>query len=212
MQFFKNNLTNILVIFLVIVILLQRCDGCGSNGTPKDTIKSDTTVVYHKFDTTIYSKPVLLKGNTVTTTDIIHDTLYAPSSNCDTLRSQYLDVASRYLSENIFRDSIPIIDSAAKGFLIVNDTIKENSFKNRSAHAFLKYPVKTITNTITVHEKPRLQVYTGFGILGTKLQPIGGVEGNIIIKTKKDAMYNLSTKYWNGEVIYGVGMGWKIKL
>jgi hypothetical protein len=211
MNFFKNKFTEILIISLLIIILLQKCGGCSSNGTPKDTIKSDTTVVMHHYDTTIYSKPTFIKGNTVSTTEIIHDTAYAPSANCDTLRDQYLNIASKYLSENIYRDSIPITDSLAKGYLIVNDTIKENSFKNRTAFAFLKYPSKTITNTITVHEKPKLQVYTGFGILGTKLQPVGGAEASIMIKTKKDNVYDVSAKYWNGEVIYGFGTKWKIK-
>ncbi len=209
MQFIKKNLLGMIIIFLIVIIFLQRCGGC-NNGNTSITIKRDTITTTIQVHDTFNTKPLLIKTEPVTIESIKHDTIFAPSSNYDTLLKQYNNIAIDYLCTNIFKDEININDSNAVGKISILDTIARNKLTGRNIVFDLKYPLKTITNTITIPLKQKTQVYIGFGILGNKQSFINGIEAGIMLKTKTDKIYDLGAKYWNGEIIYNVGYKWKL--
>ena len=204
-DFIKNNFLSLIVLILLIIILLQRCD---SNKTPDvPTIIRDTVWVHN--DTTVISKPQIIKTIPV---DVSRDTIinhYIPDTNYQKLVLQYQDVVNQLLAKNIQVDSVRI---DTNGYVKIIDTVQKNLIVGRTTKVDVKYPV--IKETI-IQPAPKVnQVYAGGQISGqTGGQVINGINAGLLLKNKRDQIYGVNVGLnTSGQVSYGLQSYWKIKL
>lgn len=197
----KDHIYALIIAVLAIIILLQRCGSSQSNCETK-IIKD--TVWIHK-DSTIYSKPQIIKTITVPVEQ--WNTEYLPDTNYAKLVKQYQEIVARYLSSNIFQDSIKV-DSV--GYLKVVDTISANAIKGRSTSYKFKYPI--IKETITIIPEPKKQVYVGIGLSGNRYNFIDEISLGLLYKDRRDRVFGASIMASPSGIEYGVQSFWKIKL
>lgn len=171
MNYIKDNFLNIVVLVLVSILFVERC-GYKPEIKQEPTIVRDT--VYSVRDTTIYSKPQIIK-----TIEIHKDSTksYIPDTNYNKLVIQYQTIVNQLLAKNIQQDSIKI-DSI--GYVKITDTVQKNLIIGRSSQVNVKYP--TIRETITLPYIPKNQLYIGGGI---QLGPTNQLNGGILLKTRK---------------------------
>lgn len=194
MSSFYSNLSNTVIIFLLVLLFLEQCNS--KNNKPL-IIKRDTAYVTH--DTIVYLKPQLIKTIPVN----YKSTEYIPDTNYKKLVIQYNNLVNKFLETNIYKDSVKI-DSI--GHVLIKDTISNNLLKNRSIAYNIKYP-KIIEY---VPEKKRNQIYygAGFGLANSNIESIN-VGG--ILKTKKDNIWGLNIGVnSNKNIVYGIQSYWKI--
>ena len=198
----KDHIYNFIIVVLAIIILLQRCSK--GNTTPTKIKVTKDTVWIHK-DSTIYSKPQLIK--TIAVPIEQWNTEYLPDTNYSKLLKQYQDIVVTYLSSNLLQDSIRI-DSI--GYLKIIDTISHNTVKGRGTSYKLSYPI--IKQTITIQEKPKRQLYGGIGLGGDRVKLIDKVSLGLLYKDRKDRIFGTSIMASPSGIEYGVQSFWKIKL
>ena len=203
--FKKLTLIDILVVILLIIILLQRCGGTTSIlDSPK--IIRDTVWVHN--DTTIYSKPQVIKTIPV---NLYHDSTireYLPDTNYAKLVLQYTTLAERFLAQNISSDSVRI---DTNGYIKIVDTVSHNLIKGRSTSFSLKYPI--IKETIIIPEKKHNQFYVGGQINADQTTLISNFGAGVLFKNKKDQIFGISTGVnKDKQMFYGISSFWKIKL
>jgi hypothetical protein len=198
----KDHIYNFIIVVLAIIILLQRC-GKG-NSSPCETKVTRDTIWIHK-DSTIYSKPQLIK--TIPVPIEQWNTEYLPDTNYTKLLQQYQEVVTKYLSSNLIQDSIKI-DSI--GYLKIIDTISTNLVKGRSASYKFKYPV--VKETLTVVPESKRQVYAGIGLGGDGVKLIDQVSLGMLYKDRRDRIFGASVIASPSGIGYGVQSFWKIKL
>lgn len=205
MSFIKSNVLNFIVLVLLTVILLQRCGGGGEKDIIPPSIKRDTVWVVK--DSLITSKPSVIKTIQITS----HDTIinhYIPDTNYNKLVGQYQEVVKELLAKNIHSDSIRI---DTNGYVKITDTVQKNLIVGRSIQSKIKYPI--ITETITLHQQPKNQLYIGGGIGASQNALINQVRAGAMFKTKKDQLFGanvgISTQ---GTIVYGIDSYWKISL
>jgi hypothetical protein len=204
MSFIKSNVLNFIVLVLLIVILLQRCNS-GKDTYIPPSIKRD--IVWVVKDSLITSKPSVIKTIQITS----HDTIinhYLPDTNYNKLVVQYQEVVKELLAKNIHSDSIRI---DTNGYVKITDTVQKNLIIGRVTEVKLKYPV--IKETITIHQQPKNQLYIGGGIGASQNALINQVRVGGMLKTKKDQLFGanvgISTQ---GTVVYGIDSYWKLKI
>lgn len=198
--FVKNNFTAILVIGLIIIVMLQRCEKEPVESYTKEdtgTIKIDT--VWAKTSNTFITKPIIYKTTPGNTDGFIPDSSYSK------LVEQYQALVKAYVANNSYKDSIKI-DSI--GYINIQDEVSHNTLKDRKTSYSLKYPI--ITNTITLPPTKKNQLYYGGGL---EYKPLVGEEINlgILLKTKSDQIYNIYGGVDSrGNYQVGVQSYWKI--
>jgi len=200
----KISLSEILVIVLLVIILLQRCSK-DPVVVEQPKIIRDTTWVYT--DTTITKQPQIIKTITVPVEQ--WNTEYLPdTSSMAILVKQYNELANKFLALNISVDSLTV-DTIGKVY--ITDTVTNNVIKNRKLSYNLKFP--TITNTIILPEPKKTQWYVGGTIQGEQGALISQINANLLIKNKKDQMlggYVGLNK--SGALQIGLSSFWKIKI
>lgn len=200
----KISLSEILIVVLLVIILLQRCSK-DPVVVEQPKIIRDTTWVYK--DSTITRQPQIIKTITV---PIEHwNTEYLPdTSSMAKLMAQYNELASKFLALNISVDSLTV-DTIGKVY--ITDTVTANTIKNRKLSYNLKFP--TITNTIILPEPKKTQWYVGGTIQGEQGAIISQINANLLIKNKKDQIFGGSVGLNNsGALQIGLSSFWKIKL
>lgn len=200
----KISLSEILIVVLLVIILLQRCSK-EPVVVEQPKIIRDTTWVYK--DSTITRQPQIIKTITV---PIEHwNTEYLPdTSSMAKLMAQYNELASKFLALNISVDSL-VVDTIGKVY--ITDTVTANTIKNRKLSYNLKFP--TITNTIILPEPKKTQWYVGGTIQGEQGAIISQINANLLIKNKKDQIFGGSVGLNNsGALQIGLSSFWKIKL
>ncbi len=201
MEFVKKNLLSLAIVVLLVIVALQKC--AQPNPSEQPTIVRDTAWVVK--DSLIYSKPQLVKTIEIES----HDTIinqYIPDTNYAKLVIQYQEIVNQLLAKNIMEDSIRI-DS--NGYVKITDTVQKNLIVGRGTQVNIKYPI--ITETITLPAKKVNQVYIG-GVFqtGGQNQQIGA---SALLKTRKDfALSGSLSVNTYGDLQYGIGAYWKIKL
>lgn len=193
----KKNLTNIIILFLLLVLLFRTC----KNPHPTSNLKiiRDTTWVVR--DSIIYSTPKIIKVIPATKSKEYYTKEYLPDTNYSALLLQYREVVNKLLSSNIVKDSIKIDSSS----VFITDTIHGNLISGRSIIASIKYPIiKEI-----ISEKKRNQFYIGFSVFGGATTSLNA---ELLLKNKKDNMFGISSGLSNYGVIYGVKYYSKIKI
>jgi hypothetical protein len=200
----KKNLLSLIIVILLIITVLQRCKSDVVVDAPK--IIRDTMWVSN--DTTIVSKPQVIKTipYEVSRETIIKE--YLPDSNYAGLLKQYEDLVSQLLAKNIMQDSIRI---DTNGYVKITDTVQKNLIVGRSTEVSMKYPI--IKETVTIPQKKVTQLYLGGQVSASQGQLINGLNGGLLLKNKKDQIYGVTVGVnTDGNISYGLQSYWKIKL
>ena len=167
-------------------------------------------VIKHDIDTIdiVKTKVVTKKGE-----DIYHETIK------EVIIPTIVDTQALlhdYFAKNIYKDTLQLPDSL--GTIAMIDTITQNKILGRTFNASVKQ--RTIKETMIVKELPKTQVYYGLTGGFNKADVVSNIGAGLLIKTKKDKIYNLGigvanrvTDGTNGTLspYIGAGVYWKIK-
>ena len=207
------NFKNIAIVALILFILLQWFNPGGIIPGKKVYIAGKAyEVIKHEIDTVdiVKTKVVTKKGE-----DIYHETIVEKEVIIPTI----VDTAALlkdFFAKNIYKDTLNLPDSLGTVSLI--DTITQNKILGRTFNASVKQ--RTIKETMIVKELPKTQVYYGLTGGFNKADVVSNVGAGLLIKTKKDKIYNLGvgvsnrvTDGTNGTLspYIGGGVYWKIK-
>jgi len=207
------NIKNIAIAVLVVIVLLEYFNPGGK--IPGRTVRIDGKkyeVIKHDIDTfeVVKTKVVTKKG-----ADIYHETIVEK----EVIIPAVVDTAALlkdYYSKVLYKDVLVLPDSL--GTVAVTDTISQNKILGRTFDAKVKQ--REIKETLIVKELPKTQVYYGFTGGFNKADVVSNVGAGILVKTKKDKIYNLGigvanrvTDGTNGTLspYIGAGVYWKIK-
>lgn len=206
------NFKNIAIAVLVVIVLMEFFNPFGN--MPGRTIRIDGKkyeVIKHTVDTVdvIKTKVVTKKGE-----DIYHETIkeVVIPTIVDTTA-----ILQNYYSKVVYKDLLVLPDSL--GTVAVTDTITQNKIAFRTFDAKVKQ--RTIKETTIVKELPKTQVFWGFNGGFNKKDVISNVGAGIVVKTKKEKLYQIGigvtnnvTDGTNGSLspFINAGVFWKIKL
>jgi hypothetical protein len=209
------NFKNIAIAALVIYILLQWFNpgGVMPGGRTIRIEGKKYEVIKHEIDTVdiVKTKVVTKKGE-----DIYHETIVEK----EVLIPAVIDTAALlkdYYSKVLYKDVLVLPDSL--GTVAVTDTISQNKILGRTFNASVKQ--RTIKETMIVKEPARNQLYYGLNAGFNKEDYVSAVGAGLILKTKKDKIYNINIGVnnrtidgTNGSLSPYVGFGtyWKIKV
>jgi hypothetical protein len=158
----------------------------------------------------VKTKVVTKKG-----ADIYHETIVEKEVVIPTI----VDTAALlkdFFAKNVYKDTLRLPDSL--GIVAVTDTITQNKILGRTFNASVKQ--REIKETLIVKELPKTQVYYGFNGGFNKADVVSNIGAGVIIKTKKDKIYQLGAGVANRTVdgtngslspYLGAGVYWKIK-
>jgi hypothetical protein len=211
------NFKNIAIVALVIWILLQWFNPGGIMPGGR-TIRIDGKkyeVLKHTIDTIEVEKVkvVTKKGE-----DIVHEVI-----DVDTLvLKELVNVDSAailrdYLAKVVYKDTL-VLDGGL-GTIALTDTITKNRILGRTWDAKVKERI--IKEELIVKEPARNQLYYGLNAGFNKEDYVSAVGAGLILKTKKDKIYNLNIGVNNRTVdgtngsfspYVGFGTYWKIKV
>ena len=207
------NLKNIAIAVLVVIVLLEYFNPGGK--MPGRTVRIDGKkyeVIKHEIDTfeVVKTKVVTKKGADIVHEVIEHDT---------TIKLVDVDTAALlkdYLAKVVYKDTLKL--DGDLGTIALTDTITKNRILGRSWDAKVKE--RTIKETTIVKELPKAQLYYGFNGGFNKADVVSHVGAGVILKTKKDKIYQLGAGVANRTVdgtngslspYIGAGVYWKIK-
>ena len=200
MEIVKKNLVNIIVLVLLVIVALQRCEP--ANPSEQPTIVRDTVTVVKESLTV--TKPQLVE--TIESHDSIIMKEYVPDTNYAKLVAQYQEVVNQLLAKNIMQDSVAV-DSV--GDVKITDTVQKNLVIGRSVQTRISYPI--IRETITLPAKKTNQLYIGGAILGDPAP--NAIMASALLKTRNEKLFggSLSVNTY-GDIQYGIHSYWKLKL
>lgn len=203
----KDKLVGIVIVSLVGLVFFQRgCDKPSEDKGPDTLVVHDTAWQVH--EKTIVKQVPFLKEVPVSHEVLV--TKYQADTSYPKLKAQYEELAKRYASKRVYKDSVKI---GTYGNIFLTDTVHENSLGRRTVKENYKIPEVTKTVTITKYAEPTRQLYVGGGINATSLSSFRSVEGGILYKNKRDqilgAKVGINT---DGSVTYGIQSYWKVKL
>ncbi len=207
------NLKNIAIAVLVVIVLLEYFNPGGK--MPGRTVRIDGKkyeVIKHDIDTfeVVKTKVVTKKG-----ADIYHETIVEK----EVVIPAIVDTAALlkdFFAKNVYKDTLRLPDSL--GMVAVTDTITQNKILGRTFNASVKQ--REIKETLIVKELPKTQVYYGFNGGFNKADVVSNIGAGVIVKTKKDKIYQLGAGVANRTVdgtngslspYVGAGVYWKIK-
>lgn len=209
------NFQNIAIAVLVIWILLQWFNpgGVMPGGRIIEIDGKKYEVIKHTIDTVdvIKTQVVTKKGD-----DIYHEVIVEKEVQIPAV----IDTAAllkNYYSKVLYKDVLVLPDSL--GTVSVIDTISQNKILARTYDA--KVRERTIREELIVKEPAKNQVYYGLNGGFNKEDFVSSVGAGIILKTKKDKIYNLNIGVNNRTIdgvsgafspYVGFGTYWKIKL
>jgi hypothetical protein len=201
----KISISEILVIVLLIIILLQRCGRTPENPTGPQITRD--TVWVHK-DSTITKQPQIIKTIPFTIPIDRWNTEYLPDTNYTKLLSQYTELVQMFLASNVYKDSLQI-DSL--GYVVVKDSVCQNLLLGRKYSYDLHYPI--IKETRIIPESKKTQWFAGGFIQGEQGTLIDEIGAGLLIKNKKDQIFGGHVGLSNsGAIQIGLSSYWKIKL
>jgi hypothetical protein len=207
------NLKNIAIAVLVVIVLLEYFNPGGK--MPGRTVRIDGKkyeVIKHDIDTfeVVKTKVVTKKGQDIYHETIVEKEVVIPAV-VDTMA-----LLKDYYSKVLYKDVLVLPDSL--GTVAVIDTISQNKILGRTFDAKVKE--RTIKETMIVKELPKTQVYYGFTGGFNKADVVSNIGAGLLVKTKKDKIYNLGigvanrvSDGTNGTLspYIGGGVYWKIK-
>ena len=198
MDTIKKYFLEAIVIGLVILVIIQRCQG--PKIIEKPIIVRDT--VWIKHDSIIYSHPTLTNTIKYKDREIIK---YIPDSTYPSLLKQYNTLLSLYLEKNIQVDTV---NFEQFGNAYITDTVTQNLIALRIVEYHIKYP--EIKEKIIYPDKKN-QLYIGGSLQGYPLAPIDQLNVGVLLKNKRDQIYGLYTGInKDGHMEYGINVYWKL--
>lgn len=209
------NFKNIAIVALIVYVLLQWFNPGGVMPGGR-TIRIDGKkyeIIKHDIDTleVVKTKVVTKKGE-----DIYHETIVEK----EVLIPAVIDTAALlkdYYSKVLYKDVLVLPDSL--GTIAITDTISQNKILGRTFNASVKE--RTIKETMIVKEPAKMQLYYGLNGGFNKADLVSAVGAGLILKTKKDKIYqftlgvnNRTTDGTTGSFSPYIGFGtyWKIKV
>jgi len=209
------NFKNIAIAALVLFIILQWINPGGVMPGGK-TIRIEGKkyeVIKHEIDTVdiIKTKIVTKKGD-----DIYHEVIVEKEVKVPTI----IDTAALlkdYYSKVLYKDTLKL--DGDLGTIALIDTISQNKILGRIWDA--KIRERIIKEELIVKEPAKNQVFYGLNAGFNKEDYVSAIGAGIILKTKKDKIYQLgvgvnnrTTDGTNGSFspYVGAGVYWKIKL
>jgi len=172
---------------------------------PNDTLVVHDTA-WQKYDSIVVRKvpvPYEVKVPVESKPEMLPDTNYAK------LKEQYMALLQLYMNKLIYSDTIRV---GTYGYIAVLDTINENKLKYRRTRDNFNIPIVKETKTITKYAPPTRNLFVGAGVLVNNALGIRGAEAGMILKTKKDQLYNIKASVdIDGNVMYGAGYYYKLK-
>lgn len=209
------NFKNIAIAALVLFIILQWINPGGVMPGGK-TIRIEGKkyeVIKHEIDTVdiIKTKIVTKKGD-----DIYHEVIVEKEVKVPTI----IDTAALlkdYYSKVLYKDTLKL--DGDLGIIALIDTISQNKILGRIWDA--KIRERIIKEELIVKEPAKNQVFYGLNAGFNKEDYVSAIGAGIILKTKKDKIYQLgvgvnnrTTDGTNGSFspYVGAGVYWKIKL
>lgn len=208
---------NILQLLIIAGFIIFGIRSCGSNGSTTNRPKSDTTFTSHT-EYVVQPPQVIpqyIPIQSSSQTPIVIPSQYQPSQDLATLIKQYNELASKFLAQNTYKDSISLKDSSGKtvGVVKLEDMISENQIKSRKPNYQLWFPVTTNTVTINNYPKSKAQFYFGGSIAGSQEKILESIGAGIIYKSKKEAMWGAKVNYnLAGKVNYELSRYFKLSL
>jgi hypothetical protein len=209
------NFKNIAIAALIIFILLQWFNPGDILPGKKVYIEGKAyEVIKHEIDTIdiVKTKVVTKKGE-----DIYHETIVEKEVQVQVPAIvDTMALLKDYYSKVLYKDTLVLPDSL--GTVSILDTITQNKILGRTFNASVKQ--RTIKETMIVKELPKTQVYYGLTGGFNKEDVVSNVGAGLLIKTKKDKIYNLGigvanrvSDGTNGTLspYIGGGVYWKIK-
>jgi hypothetical protein len=203
----KDKLTGLIIVGLTAFIFFNR--GCEKGSG----IKGPDTLVVHDTTWQIHDKTIIKEVPVLKEIPVSHEVLvktYQADTNYPGLKKQYEELAKRYASRRVYRDSVKV---GTHGYIEVIDTVGENKLGKRTTKDNFKIPIVKETMTITKYAEPTRQLYVGGGVNSTSLTNFRSVEAGLLYKTKKDQIFGAKVAVAvDGSVTYGVSSYWKVKL
>lgn len=205
-----KDLKTILILVLLLVVVLYQFKGCSNQPEPPevthevDTVYKEVKVEVPKYVPKWRTKvetvevPVQIGGDPVKVdTGAILKDYYAKYKTIDTLKLPYPDSAN-----------------ATFGYGVITDIITRNTIVERGIR--WNYMIPVITHTVTIHPKPKAQVYIGAMANVNSIQILSSVSGALLYKTKRDRVYIANVGVANNglgvQPFLGGGILWKIQL
>lgn len=203
----KLDLKSITIIVLIAVILAMRACQPSKPVEPKPgTVTVDGKpyqVVKHTIDTQYIPQvqTVYKKGKTIYIDTVIYVKVPLGSDTAAILKD--------YFAKKVFIDTLKLANNL--GYIVVNDTVYQNSILGRVWLASVKRT--KITETLVVKELPRNQLYIGLTGGLNNFSTLSYLAPSLMLKTKSDKVYSFGVGYTVTKTIsiHG-GVYWKIKL
>ena len=209
------NFKNIAIAALIVYVLLQWFNPGGVMPGGR-TIRIDGKkyeVIKHEIDTVdiVKTKVVTKKGE-----DIYHEVIVEKEVQIPAV----VDTAALlkdYYSKVLYKDVLVLPDSL--GTVAVTDTISQNRILGRTWDAKVKERI--IKEELIVKEPAKNQVYYGLNAGFNKADYVSAIGAGVILKTKKDKIYQLGIGVNNRTIdgtngsfspYVGFGTYWKIKI
>ena len=206
---FKLDLKTLLIIVLLAAVIFSQFFGKGKeevgeivkvDGKNYELLKHTVDTVYEEIQVEVptYVPEYITKIETVE--------VQIPA-NVDSLQ-----IIKDYFSKYEVKDTL-LLEGLGKGY--ITDVISQNKIESRNIK--WDYKIPTILDTKIVKELPKNQVYLGVNTNFDKANVVNSVGAGVILKTKRDRIYQLNTGLANsitGETqpFIGGGIYWKIRL
>jgi hypothetical protein len=202
------DIKTILVILLIGVVVFQQCGR--QTETPGEIISvdgKDYELLKHTIDTVYQEIKVEVPTDVPEYITKIETVEVEIPANVDSLQ-----IIKDYFSKYEVKDTL-LLEGLGKGY--ITDIISQNKIESRNIK--WDYKIPTILDTKIVKELPKNQLYLGLNTNFDKANVINSVGVGVILKTKRDRIYQLNTGLSNsitGETqpYLGGGMYWKIKI
>lgn len=172
---------------------------------PNDTLVVHDTA-WQKYDSIVVRKvpvPYEVKVPVESKPEMLPDTNYAR------LKEQYMALLKLYINKFAYNDTIRV---GTYGYIALLDTVKENKIVYRRTRDNFNIPIVKETKTITKYAPPTRNLFVGGGVLVNNALGVRGAEAGLLLKTKKDQLYNIKASVdIDGNVMYGAGYYYKLK-
>lgn len=207
------RLYQLIILFLCVLLCLQQCSSCTAikgyqkqldeckAGRPvinvPQVVAIDTQFVHHT-DTVTHTK---LQPYKVVVPRVDSFVAFEP------LPFDTAAFLQNYFSTAFYTDTT----KTSYGRIVISDTLSQNRITGRSVITDLTIPTVTVTKEKTVEAPKRTQVYVTLLATGSEEAPLGALGGGFLLKTKKDALWHLTSQMDAQKRLYfSLGRSWKI--
>lgn len=199
----KIKFSYLVIGILVAIIFLQRsCNGKQISSTPEPIITTDT--IWKTTHDTVYKNVTIVKEEYIKP----EGEQYNSGETIDTCKARFQNLLKEHIVRRVYSDTLKL-DSL--GTIVVRDTVWLNKLYGKRSYT-KDYKIPFVTKTIIKPEPPKRQLYIGGNLFGNT-NSIQSITPGLLYKNKKDQIYQVNVGIsTNGDIIYGVGGYWKIKL